>query len=274
MRFHLSFKIWGAVGALSLMAASSACLGSSAWAADLPSVKDAIAVAPAVDDFQPFFIKLGVTYALNQSSSTLYGPLAARIRGSNDFGTYPQHVGASLGNVGTLGVESGVFITRNISFDVSGGIPVWVPVTTKGYYPYNPPLANGTLLGKGQLALIPITVVYHFDKMGPVSPYLGAGVTPAFSFSNSNAFLTNIHVSGAAGLVLQGGLEWMVDRNWGFNLDAKKIFTYGSMNARGVALLPPSIPTYSQLNVRFQPLLLSFGLVYRFGGGEPLVARF
>lgn len=269
MRFHLSFKKWGAAAVLSLIATG---LGSCAWAGDLPSVKDGIAVAPAVDDFQPFFIKLGVTYALNQSSSTLYGPLAARVF-QGDFGTYPQHVGASLGNVGTLGVESGVFITRNISFDVSGGIPVWVPVTTKGFYPYNPPLADGTLLGKGQLALIPITVVYHFDKMGPVSPYLGAGVTPAFSFGNSNAFLTNIHVSGAAGAVLQGGLEWMVDRNWGFNLDVKKIFTYGSMNARGVALLP-GIPTYSQLNVRFQPLLLSFGLVYRFGGGEPLIARF
>jgi outer membrane protein len=272
MGFHLSLKKWGATAVLSLMAASFGGSGSNAWASDLPSVKDAIAVAPAVDDFQPFFIKLGVTYAINQSSSTLYGPVYVHAR-RGDFGTYPQNVGATLGNIGTLGVESGVFITRNISIDVSGGIPVWVPVTTKGFNPYNPPLANGTLLGKGQLALIPITAVYHFDKMGPVSPYLGAGLTPAFSFSNKNEFLTNIHVSGAVGLVLQGGLEWMVDRNWGFSIDAKKIFTYGSMNATGLAILP-GVPTYSQLNVRFQPLLLSFGLVYRFGGGEPLIAKY
>jgi outer membrane protein len=270
MRFQLSFKKWGAASVLSLMAAG---LGSSSWAGDLPSVKDAIAVAPAVDDFQPFFVKLGATYAINQSSPTLYGPVYVHAR-RGDFGTYPQNVSATLGNVGTLGVESGVFITRNISFDVSGGIPVWVPVTTKGSNPYNPPLANGTLLGKGQLALVPITLVYHFDKMGPVSPYLGAGVTPAFSFGNSNAFLTNIHVSGAVGAVLQGGLEWMVDRNWGFNLDVKKIFTYGSMNATGLALAP-GVPAYSPLNVRFQPWLLAFGLVYRFGGGgAPLIAKF
>src|SRR6266704_4828263 len=103
-------------------------------AADLPSRKEPPVLAPIVDDFQPFFVKLGVSFAINESSSRLAGPIAGRVvRG--DLGTYPQGVGATISNVTTVGVEAGYFITHNISLDVSGGIPFYTKTTTKGFNP-------------------------------------------------------------------------------------------------------------------------------------------
>lgn len=256
-----------------LLAAAS--VSTSASAADLLSSKEPLpALAPVVDDYPPFFVKLGVTYIINTSSSTTYGPLAARVV-NGDVGTYPQHVGATLGNIVTLGGEAGYYVTRNISVNVSGGIPFFIKLNTKGFNPLNPPLVDGTLLGQGELGLIPITLVYHFNQFGAIQPYLGAGFAPSFSFANKNGFLTDIKISGSVGLVLQAGADYMIDRHWGVGFDVKKFFTYAETHASGVSLLP-GVPTESVLHTRFQPWLLSLGVTYRFGGSDitPVVAKY
>ena len=263
-----------ACSAGALLAGSSALTPASA--ADLPSTKAPLPVlVPMVDDYEPFFVKLGVTYVINTSSSTTYGPLGARVV-QGDVGTYPQHVGATLSNIVTLGGEAGYFVTRNISVNVSGGIPFFVKVNTKGFNPLNPTLVDGTLLGQGELGLIPVTLVYHFNQFGAIQPYLGAGFAPSFSFANKNAFLTDIKIGGSVGLVLQAGADYMIDRNWGVGFDVKKFFTYAETQASGVALLP-GVPTESVLHTRFQPWLLSLGLTYRFGASAlaaPVVAKY
>lgn len=271
---HVPMKMWRAgIAASALLALSAA--STTVRAADLPATKEPLpALAPVVDDFQPFFVKLGVSYVINTSSSTTYGPLASRVV-QRDVGTYPQHVGATLSNIVTLGGEAGYYVTRNISLNVSGGIPFFVKVNTKGFNPLNPPLVDGTLLGQGKLGLIPITAVYHFNQFGPIQPYLGVGFAPAFSFANKNAFLTDIKIGGSVGLVLQAGADYMIDRHWGVGFDVKKIFTYAETQASGVALLP-GVPTESVLHTRFQPWLLSLGISYHFGVADilPAVAKY
>jgi outer membrane protein len=244
-------------------------------AADLTSAKEPLAPAPLADDFQPFFVKLGLTYAFNTSNSELYGPLASRVV-RRDLSTYPQHVGATLGNIFTVGGAMGYYVTHDISLEVSGGFPQLIKFNTKGFNPLNPPLTNGTLLAKGELGVVPITLVYHFRQFGRVEPYVGAGVAPAFSFLNRNAFLTDVKVGGSLGLILQTGADYVLDRHWRVGFDVKKLFTYAESQAAGVALLP-GVPTESVIHTRFQPWLFSFGATYRFGGADlaaPVVAKY
>jgi outer membrane protein len=268
-------------GAANLKRGAAAALiaiiaGTSALAADLPSAKEPIPYAPVVDDFQPFFVKIGVTYAINTSTSHLAGQnptLLARGNGT----LYPAGVGATIDNITTVGFEGGYFVTHNISLNVSGGIPVYAKDRTKGYNPQNPLVPNGTVLSRIMPAIIPITAVYHFDNFGPVRPYLGAGFAPGFSFSNKNAFLGNVAVGGSVGLVLQAGVDYMFDRHWGLSFDVKKVFAY--VNAHSSEINVPGVgyvPTVTTQTVNFQPWLLSTGIIYRFGGSEsaPVVAKY
>ena len=72
----------------------------------------------SIDYYQPFFVKLGFTYALNTTSSQLWAQNPIALSAGN-FAAFPLGVGTTIGNVATVGVELGVFVTRNISIDVS-----------------------------------------------------------------------------------------------------------------------------------------------------------
>jgi len=247
---------------------------ATAQAADLPTVKEPLAPAPVVDSFQPFFVKIGFTYALNTSSSRLWGQSPqAMLRGN--YAVFPAGVGATLTDVATVGFEAGYYVTRNVSVDISGGIPFYVKDKTKGYNPANPLVPNGTTLAQIMPALLPVTVLYHFDNFGPIRPYIGGGVAFGWSFDNKNAFLNDVHVSGSVAPVIQGGVDYMIDRNWGVSLDVKKAFAYvesyaNGLNIPGVGPFPAK--TYQHTN--FDPWLFSFGVIYRFGGGEPILAKY
>jgi outer membrane protein len=265
------WKKSGVAGVLTAILAAT-----SALAADLPSAKEPIPYAPVVEDFQPFFVKIGVTYAINTSTSSLAGQnptLLARGNGT----LFPAGVGATIDNVTTVGFEAGYFVTHNISLNVSGGIPFYVKDRTKGYNPQNPLVPNGTVLSQIMPAIVPITAVYHFDNFGPVRPFLGVGFAPGFSFSNKNAFLGNVAVGGAVGLVLQAGADYMFDRHWGLSFDVKKVFAYVGAHSSQIAIPGVGyVPTVTTQTVNFQPWLLSTGIVYRFGGSEsvPVVAKY
>lgn len=274
MRFQLSFKKWSAARVLTLMVSTSAAFGTTAFAADLPSIKEPAPVAPAADDFQPFFVKLGVTYAINTSTSRLWGQNPA-LFSYGHYETFPAGVGATIGNITTVSFEAGYYITRNISINVSGGIPFYAKDSTKGFNPRNPALPNGTVLAEIMPAVVPITLLYHFDNFGSLRPYLGGGVAPGFSFSNKNAFLQNVAVGGSLGGVVQAGADYMLDKHWGLTIDVKKIFAY--VEAHATAVNVPgvgAVPSLTVQRVNFQPWLLSAGLVYRFGAPEPVIAKY
>jgi outer membrane protein len=254
------------------VALAAAMAATTALAADLPSYKEA-PPAPVVESFQPFFVKVGFIYALNTSSSRLWGQDPAAMRRGN-FTAFPAHVGATIGDVATAGFEAGIYVTRNISVDISAGIPYYVNDKTKGFNPANPILTNGTVLAQIVPALIPITVLYHFDNFGPIRPYLGTGVGIGFSLGNKNAFLNDVHVSSSLGWVLQGGADYMIDRNWGVSLDVKKTFAYVEAYANGINVGGVTIPAKVYQHTNFQPWLFSLGIVYRFGGGEPILAKY
>ena len=269
MPSNIESRACALAGVFGLLAAVTA-----AHAADLPSAKEP-ASAPVVDSFQPFFVKVGFTYALNTSSSRLWGQSPAALA-LGDPTVFPAGVGATLTDVATLGFEVGVFLTRNISVDVSGGIPFYVKDKTKGYNPANPGLFSGTTLSQIMPAIIPITVLYHFDNFGSLRPYIGGGVAVGWSFDNRNAFLSDVQVGGSVGPVVQGGFDYMINRDWGVSLDVKKAFNYVEAHSNGLNIpgIPAPVPAETIQHTHFEPWLFSISLLYRFGGGEPLLARY
>jgi len=257
-----------ASSALALFASASA-----ATAADLPTAKEP-PPAPVVDTFQPFFVKFGFTYGLNTSTSHIWAQNPAAVAHGIRT-TFPAGFGATLTDVSTFGVEAGAYVTRNVSVDISGGIPFYVKDKTRGYNPANPVVVNGTVKAQIMPAIIPITVLYHFDNFGTIRPYIGGGVAVGWSMSNKNAFLYDVHVGSSVGPIVQGGVEYMIDRNWGVSLDVKKSFNYVESYGNGV-IVPGvgPIPTRVIQHTHFEPWLFSLGLVYRFGGGEPALAKY
>lgn len=266
--FHVVPDFSGVLGAL--------IVASAASAADLPTQKAPPAPAPPVqiDHYQPFFVKLGFAYALNQSYSNLWAQNPTAMAAGN-FATFPLGVGATLGNVATLGFEGGLFVTHNVSVDVSGGIPMYVNDKTKGYNWQNPLLPDGTVLAKLMEGLIPVTAVYHFDNLGALRPYVGAGVAAAFPFGTKDGFTTGVHVTSAAAPVLQTGFDYMLTPNWGFSADVKKTFAYVKSKADGIDVMGVgSFPVASYQHTHFQPWIFSVGIVYAFGKDGKILPTF
>jgi outer membrane protein len=259
-------KIGAAFCALSAACAMLAA-SSAAVAADLPSNQPPPAPPPPVAAPLGFFVKLGLTYGINTSTSKLYAQ-PAPVAG------LPQvevpGVGANIGNVATLGLEAGYFVMPNISVDVSAGIPMWAKVTTKGGFLAGGviPVPSGTELASIMPSFIPVTILYHFTEFGRFQPYIGAGVAPVFSFSQKSAFDTGVTVDPTVGLVLQAGMDVMFDPHWGWSFDVKKVFANGDAHATGVNLavigLPIQAPLATTLKTNFEPWILSTGVDYRF----------
>jgi outer membrane protein len=267
------------------LAAAATLAVTAAAAADYPT-KKAPPPAPAPVVVAPitsgFFIKAGFLYGNNQTTAKLYSEPAAGAPQQRVDG-----VGATVGNVATLGFEAGYFVTPNVSVDVSAGIPRWANDKSKGtpgfpfligsgpptfvsppYYPLPP---NGATLAKIMPSFVPLTVLYHFNQFGAFQPYIGGGVAAVFSFRTKDEFNTGVTVDPNIGAVLQGGADVMIDQHWGWTFDVKKVFANVVSHATGDNLAtlggpypPISIPVSGTQKTYFQPWVLSTGVVYRF----------
>ncbi len=176
---------------------------------------------------------------------------------------------ATISDVATVGFEAGVFFTKNISINVSGGIPLSANDRIKNG-PY-----NGLVLTKLYPGIVPVTVVWHFDNFGAFQPYVGVGLAPGFSFSNKDALLTNVKVSGTMNTVIQFGADYMLTPRWGLSFDVKKAFSYVTGHGYVTQFYPGALISVDQ-HAHFNPWLLSTGIVYRFGGADaaPVVASY
>jgi len=245
--------------------ALACAFAATAQAGDLPSAKEPPAPPPVVETFHPFFVKLGYTYAINQSHSYITTPLG------------PTGAGATVSNVSTLGFEAGMFLTKNISINVSGGVPVKANYAVKGTASniiVATAAPNGTVLTKAMPAIIPITAVYHVTSFGAFQPYAGVGIGPGFSFSNDNAFLSNVKLTGALNTVVQFGFDYMVTERWGVSFDVKKAWAY--LKGNGTVATGSLAGNPVNTEITFEPWILSTGIVYRFGGHDalPIVAKY
>lgn len=162
---------------------------------------------------------------------------------------------ASDSVVPTLAVE--YFLAPNVSVET---ICCVTPhdVTGKGG------LAGASLVNDAIILPATVTLKYHFD-LGAVKPYIGAGPTRFFIFSEgvgADAALlgaTRVDLSDSFGVALQAGFDMPLnDKGLGFSVDAKRYFvgTTASFFAGNTLAL--------QTQHKLDPWVVSGGLSYRF----------
>jgi len=156
-----------------------------------------------------------------------------------------------------------------------------------------------------------LLIDYHFTNFGAWQPYVGVGVNfttywgtrvnnetfPVFAQPSGplTPTLAGLAIPGVSaqfyhasvtptwGVVGQVGLDYMFNEHWGLNLDVKYIMMEPTVHAGVSAWAPPpgtglvgpiNIPV--RVFLPLDPLVISAGLTYRFGGGSaaPVLAKY
>lgn len=157
----------------------------------------------------------------------------------------------TINDAPTFAVEAGYYITRNIAASVTVGFPPLSKFNGAGTF-------DGLgLLGKARGGPSGVSIHYHFVDLGPFQPYVGAGIALLTIFDSQDALMTNLKVDHAAGFLLQGGFDYMINERWGVFLDVKKTFV--KTNATGVFGGAPV-----SARVTLDPVVVHTGITFRF----------
>ena len=190
-------------------------------------------------------------------------------------------VNATVGDVATLGVEAGYFVTPNVSVDISAGFRCGRTSSRRarrapfrrGRHCLAPtPDAERTMLAKIMPAFVPVTVLYHFNQFGAFQPYLGGGVAPVFSFAHARRVQHRRHrrPDGRPG---PAGRRRRHDRSaLGLVVRRQEAVRRGHLardrRQSGDAVGPYApvhrFPALARRRRYFQPWVLSTGVTYRF----------
>jgi outer membrane protein len=108
-------------------------------------------------------------------------------------------------------------------------------------YPQKVNIVSGAAPGKtGSITALPPSLLlqYHFTDLGAFKPYIGAGVNYTIFGDRSNfpPLSNGLTVSNTSfGAVGQIGADYMLDKNWGLNVDVKYATISTVTNSNGAA---------------------------------------
>jgi outer membrane protein len=230
--------------AFSLLTATVMCAAvPQAFAADLPSrTKPATAPVTAIpDEFNPWMVRVRAIGVLPDSSGkvSLNGSV---IPGSN----------VKVSNSVVPEADISYFFTRNIAVEVIAAV---TPHKVK---------ARGSIAGLGEIGksvVLPPTVLlqYHFTELGAFKPYVGVGVNYTHYFKDSSGpNFYGLKIKDSWGVAGQVGVDYMIDKHWGINLDVKKVMMEpkATVGLKGVGPLTAK--------VKINPWIVGAGVTYRF----------
>jgi outer membrane protein len=100
-----------------------------------------------------------------------------------------------------------------------------------------------------------VTLQYHFNPAGKVSPYVGAGVNYMDWYGGKDQNGYKVRLKSGAGTALQAGVDVALKGPWALNLDVKKVFYSTDAKINNGALVS---------KVTLDPVVASVGIAYRF----------
>ena len=155
-----------------------------------------------------------------QAQSSNENPWMVRVRATDLLWQNGQTGGVTTNNIKAQNqwipeVDVSYFFTKNIAAELVLTWPQQVNVT-----------AGAGNANVGKITALPPSLLaqYHFTDLGAFKPYVGAGVNYTI-FGNRQNFYgagAGLQVEPSSfGVVGQIGADYMLDKNWGLNLDVK-----------------------------------------------------
>ncbi len=101
--------------------------------------------------------------------------------------------------------------------------------------------ARGTALGDlslGDVWVLPptLTFQYNVNPGGDVRPYVGAGVNYTIFYGDDPGDVGSIKYKDGFGFALQAGVDFQINDDWFFNVDAKRIWLDTDVEINGGAV--------------------------------------
>lgn len=159
---------------------------------------------------------------------------------------------AQLSNSTTATLEAEYFFSPNVSTALDFGFPPpSADITGRGS------LAPLGKAGETKYGIAGLTLRYHFNGSGQISPFIGAGVGRLFIFDTSDGAVTDLDADSAWAPVIQGGLDFHLNPRVG--LFANVAYAPMKTDATGTALGAPMTA-----RVTLNPTVVQGGMSYRF----------
>ncbi|MDO8692675.1 MAG: OmpW family outer membrane protein [Sheuella sp.] len=141
-------------------------------------------------------------------------------------------------------VDFSYFFTKNIAAELVLTYPQDININVGG-------------VKAGTISALPPSLLlqYHFTDFGAFKPYVGLGVNYTIFYKRNNILDGAAQVSNSSlGVAGQVGFDYMLDKNWGLNVDLKYI-----QMATDVSIAGNKVGT-----VNLNPLTVGVGVAYRF----------
>lgn len=100
-----------------------------------------------------------------------------------------------------------------------------------------------------------VTLQYHFNPKGRVSPYVGAGVNAMIFYGGEDKSGFDVDLDNGFGYALQAGVDIAIKGDWSANVDVKKVFFETDADINNGAL---------KSDVTLDPWVISAGVTRRF----------
>ncbi len=195
-------------------------------------------VAVAGDYNGDFMVRAGVSVVIPDTKADVFAPGGALIVGAD----------ADVSTEVIPSLTLTYFFNKNIAAELFCCFAK-VEVEGKG-------VLAGADLGDAWIFPPALTLQYHFDGMGGIKPYVGAGIQYIHFFSEgrSPTLNTTMKLDDAIGFTLQAGVDVQLGAGWYLNADVKKTWidtdaTWG---------------TGHTAKVDIDPLIVSANIGYRF----------
>ena len=190
--------------------------------------------------------------ALPAAAEEAPGTIYLRLRAVEIVPDVSSHVGSSTGLVT---ITDTTIPEADVTYFFDNH---WAVEAIAGTDKHSIYLKNGTYLGTAYLLPPSITLQYHFDQVGLLKPYLGAGPQYTFFYNKSgNGALGKLHLTDGFGFALQAGTDIPLGDTGAFlNIDVKKFFlqttaSFGASNAIAA-------------HVNINPWLIGTGVGFKF----------
>ncbi|KAF2991891.1 outer membrane beta-barrel protein [Methylocystis sp. MJC1] len=301
-------------GAVAAIAMGTAAV--SAHAADLPSIKAPPPPPVFVDTYQPFQIRLKVGSLIPlDGTAKIYDagavhPTLAALGvpgGSVGLATGLSAGYGSLVPGASTSISTSVIPMLDVAYYLTKNWAIEAICCVSPHHIQGTGVLAGSSLAHTWAFPPSVMLQYHFTNFGAFQPYLGVGVNfttfwgtragnnnwalnfaPGSTATTLGAFgatasFYSASITPSWGVVGQAGADYMFNEHWGVNVDVKYIMVEPNAHANIVAFIPGPVgaalnPVFVPVNaaVKINPLVVSAGLTYRFGGdwGVPKLLPF